>query len=154
MPKILNCRWTENKKRLEVQGFPWTQTLTLTTGPEWNETAHLHLRHRWSALHATRLLFKWWFLFPSNYFWKSLSAVSPPSLSHLSQTISRRLRFLEVLWCELLDWCLPQAGQTGVNVIFSSPFPSSNYVMPSGKVAYCPVLTLLHLSRHFCVEGA
>lgn len=42
--------------------------------------------------------------------------------------------------CRPSDWCLPQAGQTGVNVIFSSLFLSPNYVTPSGKLDHCPVL--------------
>lgn len=41
--------------------------------------------------------------------------------------------------CRPSDWCLPQAGQTGVNVIFSSLFLSPNYVTPSGKLDHCPV---------------
>lgn len=54
--------------------------------------------------------------------------------------------------CRPSDWCLPQAGQTGVNVIFSSLFLSPNYVTPSGKLDHCPVL--LHPIKGFGGAGA
>lgn len=79
---------------------------------------------------------------------KSLSAIS---LFSFGAAI-----FLEVLCndANILDWCLPLAGQTGVNAIFSSLIRSSNYVVPSAKVlprvlscTYSPHLTAPHLTR-------
>ena len=57
---------------------------------------HLHLRQSGGALHALRLVFKW-FLFPSNYLYNH-SAVSLLLPSHLIQTSFRKLWFQELVW--------------------------------------------------------
>ena len=80
---------------------------------------------------------------------------SLPLSSH-SKPSSGSSDFFENALCrarKLLDWCLPQAVQTGVNVIFSTLFPFSNYVMPSGKVSAIQHSTLLHFTRYFCVKA-